>query len=131
MITKKLLKAQAFFRHNVQEFVESVGAGKQADGYILNTPIGQLHIWIFDNWIACRFENVPLATIFTKGISNPYTGKWNWHYYSDAATLNNGLTIADFVHAVERLLAYIPTEEDVAEANRHRQMTPTKRVRQE
>lgn len=108
MITKKLLKAQAFFRHNVQEFVESVGATKNGDGHILKTPIGPLHIRIFDNWIATRFENVPLATIFTNGISNPYTGKWNWHYYNDPITLNNGLVIGDFVHGIERLLEYCP-----------------------
>jgi len=118
MITKKLLKAQAFFRHNVQEFIESVGAVQHNDGYVLKTPIGPLHIWIFDNWIACRFEDVCAATVFTKRISNRFSGKWNWHYYDDPVTLNNGLLIGDFVHAIERLLAYIPTEEDVAEANR-------------
>jgi hypothetical protein len=126
MITKKLLKAQAFFRHNVQEFIESVGAVKQADGFILNTPIGPLLIWILENWIACRFEDQYAATIFTKGRSNRYSGKWNWLYHNDPVTLNNGLVIGDFVHGIERLLAYIPTEEDVAEANRLRQMTPTK-----
>jgi len=36
---------------------------KHKDGYVLETPIGPLHIRVFDNWIACRFENVPLATI--------------------------------------------------------------------
>jgi hypothetical protein len=106
MASERLLRAQAFFRHNVQEFIESVGAVRNGDGYILRTPIGQLNIHIFENWIACRFENVRLATVFTKGKSNRYSGKWNWHYYNDATTLNNGLTIGDFVHAIERLLAY-------------------------
>jgi hypothetical protein len=121
MTTKRLLKAQAFFHRNVQEFIESVGALKQAHGFTLATPIGQLSIHIYDCWIACRFEDVCAATVFTKGVSNPYSGKWNWHYYNDAVTLNNGLVIGDFVHAIERLLAYKPTEEDVAEANRLRQ----------
>ena len=131
MITKKLLKAQAFFRRNVQKFIESVGAVKQDDGFVLITPIGQLIIWIYDCWIACRFEDVHAATVFTKGVCNPFSGKWNWHYYNDVVTLNNGLVIGDYVHAIESLLDYRPTEEDVAEANRLRQMTPTKRVRQE
>jgi hypothetical protein len=126
MASKRLLKAQAFFCHNVQEFIESVGAVKHGNGFILNTPIGPLHIWIFDNWFACCFENVPLAHVFTKGRSNRYSGKWNWHYYNDPITLNNGLVIGDFVHAIESLLVYKPTEEDVAKANRLRQMTPTK-----
>ena len=121
MTTKRLLKAQAFFRHNVQEFIESVGATKNNDGFVLNTPIGQLSIYIYDCWIACRFDDVPAATVFTRGVSNRFSGKWNWHYYNDPVTLNNGLVIGDFVHAIERLLAYKPTEEDVAEANRLRQ----------
>ena len=120
MTTKKLLKAQAFFRHNVQKFIESVGAVKQADGFVLNTPIGLLHIWIYDCWIACRFNDVHAATVFTRGKSNPFSGKWNWLYHDDPITLNNGLLIGEFVHAIERLLEYKPTEEDVEEANRLR-----------
>ena len=110
MASKRLLKAQAFFRHNVQEFVESVGATKNGDGHILKTPIGPLLIRIFDNWIACRFDDVPAAYIFTMGKSNRYSGKWNWHYYNDPITLNNGLVIGDFVHEVERLLSYDPSK---------------------
>jgi hypothetical protein len=120
MTTKRLLKAQAFFRHNVQEFLESVGAVKNNDGLILHTPIGLLNIWIYDCWIACRFEDQFAATIFTKGRSNRYSGKWNWHYYNDPVTLNNGLVIGNFVHAIERLLAYKPTKEDLAETERLR-----------
>ena len=125
MTTKRLLKAQAFFRRNVQEFIESVGAVNHNDGLILHTPIGLLNIHIYDCWIACRFEDVHAATVYTKGTSNRFSGKWNWHYYDEPATLNNGLLIADFVHAIESLLAYKPSEEDVAEANRLRQI-PTK-----
>jgi hypothetical protein len=126
MISKRLLKAQAFFRHNVQEFIESVGAIRQNNGYVLNTPIGLLHIWIYDNWIACRFENVAAAHIFTRGRSNRFSGKWNWHYSSDVTTLNNGLIIGAFIHAIERLLAYKPTEEDIVKSNRLRNLIPTR-----
>jgi hypothetical protein len=120
MASKILLKAQAFFRHNVHEFIESVGALKQADGFMLNTPIGLLNIWIFENWIACRFDDVEAATVFSRGVSNRFSGKWNWHYYNDPVTLNNGLVIGDFVHAIEKLLAYKPTKKDLAETERLR-----------
>jgi len=120
MITKKLLKAQAFFRYNVQEFLESVGAVKHNDGFVLHTPIGTLNIRIFDCWIACSFEDQYAATVFTKHVSNPFSGKWNWLYHDDPVTLNNGLVIGDFVHAIEKLLAYKPSKKDVAEANRLR-----------
>jgi len=125
MITKKLLKAQEFFQRNVREFIESVGATKNSDAYILNTPIGTLNIRIFEYWIACRFDDVHAATVFTKGASNPYSGKWNWLYHDDPVTLNNGLLIGDFVHEIERLLAYRPIEEDLEEVNRLRNQTPT------
>jgi len=125
MSTKQLQKAQSFFRHNVQEFLESVGATNNNDGYILHTPIGKLSIHIYENWIACRFDDVHAATVFTKGVSNRFSGKWNWHYYNDPITLNNGLVIGDYVHAIESLLAYKPSIKDVAEANRLRQI-PTK-----
>ena len=124
-MTTRLLKAQHFFRHNVEEFIESLGATNNNDGYILNTPIGQLNIHIYENWIACRFEDQYAATVFTKGVSNRYSGKWNWLYHNDPVTLNNGIVIGDFVHAIERLLAYKPSKEDVAEANILRQI-PTR-----
>jgi len=120
-MTTRLLKAQNFFRHNVSEFIESVGAVKHNDGFILNTPIGLLNIHIYENWIACQFDNVHAATVFTKSVSNRFSGKWNWHYYNDPVTLNNGLVIGDFVHAIERLLEYKPSKEEVAEVNRLRQ----------
>jgi hypothetical protein len=115
MITKKLLKAQEFFQRNVREFIESVGAKLNNNGFVLDTLIGQLNIHIYENWIACRFEDVCAATVFTKGVSNPFSGKWNWLYHDDVVTLNNGLAIGDFVHAIERLLAYKPSKEDVEE----------------
>jgi len=118
MITKNLFKAQAFFMRNVQEFIESVGATKNKDGFVLNTSIGKLNIWVYDCWIACRFDDVHAATVFTNGVSNRFSGKWNWHYYNDPVTLNNGLVIGDFVHAIESLLAYKPSKEEVAEAER-------------
>jgi hypothetical protein len=117
MVTKKLLKAQAFFQRNVCEFLESVGTVKTTDGFVLHSSIGQLKIWIYDCWIACRYEDVFAATVFTRGVCNRYTGKWNWVYYDDPVTLSNGLIIGDFVHGIEKLLAYKPTAAEVRKAN--------------
>lgn len=92
MITKKLLKAQEFFQRNVREFIESVGAVKNDDGFVLNTPIGTLNIRIFECWIACRFEDVHAATVFTQGASNRYAGKWKCrHRLKDRAKTRKGI----------------------------------------
>jgi hypothetical protein len=127
MTTKKLLKARTFFQRNVREFLESVGAVKNDDGFVLNTAIGQLNIWIFENWIACRFEDVHSASVFTRGVCNRFSGKWNFLYYDDPVTLNNGLVIADFVHAIEKLLAYRPTPAEVQKANQLRRAASRRR----
>jgi hypothetical protein len=58
MITKKLLKAQTFFKKNVQEFIESVGATNNNDGFILNTPIGQLSIHIYECFYQGREQSL-------------------------------------------------------------------------
>jgi hypothetical protein len=128
MTTKKLLAAQAFFRRNVQDFLESVGAVKNNDGYVLHTSIGRLNIWVFENWIACRYEDVFAATVFTRGVCNRFTGKWNWIYHDDPVTLNNGLIIGDFVQAIEKLLSYSPTVEEIRKANRLRRAASLRRM---
>ena len=106
-ITKKLMKARTFFRRNVCEYLESVGAvAKPCDfarEYLLETPVGRLTITVFDNWIACCFADPKAAA--ARVPSNPYSGKWNFHYADDAGVLNNGLVIGNFVLALEGLLA--------------------------
>lgn len=117
MITNKLLAAQSFFCRNVEEFLESAGALKTTDGFVLNSAIGKLNIWVYENWIACRFDDPFAAHVFTRGISNRFSGKWNFIFHNDPITLNNGLVIADFVHSVENLLAYSPTPAEMRKAN--------------
>lgn len=122
--SKKLLKAQEFFRRSMKEFIESKGAIPTPDGFYdhaLVTPIGCLRITVYENWIACRFDNVTAATVFTTrhcgGIAcNPYSGKWNFHYHDDANTLSDLLLTRSFVACLERLLVYNPSAEERLEA---------------
>jgi hypothetical protein len=130
-ITKKLTIARAFFQRNVCEFVESIGAvAKPCDfarEYILQTSIDQVEITVFENWIACQFADLCAAAVFTERNgprTNLHSGKWNFIYSDEPDVLNNGLVIGDFVSAIERLLAYVPTPEDVAKTNSLRAKHP-------
>lgn len=127
MATKKLLAAQAFFQRNVREFLESVGVVKNNDGFVLDTAIGKLNIWVYENWIASKFDDVHAATVFTRGVCNRFSGKWNFVFHDDPVTLNNGLIIGDFVHAIEKLLDYKPTVEEVRKANHLRKAASLRR----
>lgn len=82
--TKRQLKAEQRFKTAVTEFVVGLGArpGTFYD-HALDTPAGVLHVSVYKLWLACRFEDVALGTRFTESCgrsSNPYSGKWNFHY---------------------------------------------------
>ena len=51
--------------------------------FCLDTPLGQLWASPYDDWIACRFDNVALAKQhLPHGHAdrlNQFSGKWNWH----------------------------------------------------
>lgn len=52
----------------------------------IDTILGPLYITAYDDWIACCFDNVQAAKthygVTTLGSRlNPYSGKWNWHYF--------------------------------------------------
>ena len=48
--------------------------------YMVNTRAGALRVHVYDDWIACRFEDVAKAReVVRSGKLNPYSGKWNWH----------------------------------------------------
>ena len=71
----------------------------------LETICGELHILISPNIASdgatafCRFEDVDRAAKHAPGI-NPYSGKWNHHYWSrDAAA-----SAADFRRSLESIL---------------------------
>lgn len=51
--------------------------------FCLDTPLGQLWASPYDDWIACRFDNLELAKQhLPHGYDdrlNKFSGKWNWH----------------------------------------------------
>lgn len=109
-VTKRLLAARAAFKQRVCDFLKSVEASS-SDGvyeWILETPIGELGVSLWDNAILCRFAEVEKGTEFTRKLTaqscNPYSGKWNWHFEDEADTLN-GNCEAQFVRYVTLLMS--------------------------
>ena len=51
--------------------------------YAVATVAGNLYVTIYDDWIACRFEEPERAKAISDTRLNPYSGKWN-HHYDDA-----------------------------------------------
>ncbi len=117
-ITKKLLAARAAFKTRVCEFLNGMGASQNDGAYEwkLDTPIGDLGVSLWDNAIMCRFADVEQGTAFTRQFSaqssNPYSGKWNWHFEDDADILN-GNCEAQFVRYVKLLMSLGTLPEDL------------------
>lgn len=75
--------------------------------YVLQTRLGELHLFPFDGWLATRFQDVDRAKAELNPKSewglrlNPYSGKWNFHF-SDECTVQAAL---EFVEAeIRRIL---------------------------
>ena len=117
-ITKKLLAARAAFKARVSDFLKGVGASQNDGTYEWNlaTPIGDLYVSLWDSAIMCRFADVEQGKAFTRQFSapssNPYSGKWNWHF-EDAADTLNGNCEAQFVRYVKLLLSLGTLPEDL------------------
>ena len=117
-ITKKLLAARAAFKTRVCDFLKTVGASSNEGTYEwkLNTPIGELGVSLWDSAIMCRFADVEQGKAFTRQFaaqsSNPYSGKWNWHFEDDPDTLN-GNCEAQFVKYVTLLISLGTLPEDL------------------
>ncbi len=82
--SKRLLNAQEKFKAAVTTYILSVGArpGTFYD-YVLETPAGLLHVTVYGDWVATRFDDVARGRAFTATCGhscNPYSGKWNFHY---------------------------------------------------
>lgn len=115
-ITKKQLAARETFKQRIREELMKCG-GKEHNGlypYILQTPIGVLNVDIWDNSVMCRFDDEKQATRFTAGASNPYSGKWNFHFDDTESALQFGAQ--RFAWELERLMAYVPHQEQRAGA---------------
>lgn len=52
--------------------------------WTLETECGPLRVTVYEDWLACRFEDVGSAkkTLYSGPHSrlNPYSGKWNFHF---------------------------------------------------
>ena len=106
---KWLRKAQERFQDSVTIFIISLGA-RPADfyDYVLETPAGLLHITVYADWVATRFEDVTRGTEFTKTCGrpcNPYSGKWNFHFADGtAAALVPEVVLPELDYCFDRLL---------------------------
>jgi hypothetical protein len=73
--------------------------------YCLDTVAGELHIIVYDGWIACRFQDVDRAKhslpIGLQANLNAYSGKWN-HHYLDGWTPKDAAQ--NFQEAISRIL---------------------------
>ena len=107
--SQRLLKAQERFKFAVTSYIVSLGArpGRFYD-YEIDTPAGLLHLTVYDDWLATRFDDVGLATAFTKTCgcsSNPFSGKWNFHFGNgNAASLHPDTVIPQLDYYLDRLL---------------------------
>jgi len=82
--SKRLVKAEERFTAAVTKFITDLGArpGRFYD-YELDTPAGLLHMSVHETWLATRFDDVAKGKAFTATCgtsSNPYSGKWNFHF---------------------------------------------------
>ena len=82
--SQKLQKAEAKLKAAVTKYLTDLGVrpGRWYH-FELDTPAGLLHVSVFENWVATRFEDVKRGTEFThtcNHFSNPYSGKWNFHF---------------------------------------------------
>lgn len=72
------------FQHAVSDLLARLGveplAGAPYDRK-LQTRFGGMQLKVYDDWVACRFENIEAARLgLPPGRLNPHSGKWNWHF---------------------------------------------------
>jgi hypothetical protein len=123
---KGLKAAYALFQTDVENRLRRLGAvATDSESYnlLLTTPIGPLHIHVMDDgWIATRFEDVVAGRRFTftncgHGYdSNPFSGKWNFHYPEDPKVLSDPTTPDLFFRYIATLLTYKPVPVDAVPA---------------
>ena len=88
-ITKEEQVNREWFKAEIGRRLEAVGATRNRDcdyayEYAVATVAGNLHVTVYDDWIACRFEEPERAKATVSDTRlNPCSGKWN-HIY-DAA----------------------------------------------
>ena len=85
-ITKEEQANREWFKAEIGRRLEALGAIGSRDcgyDYAVATVAGNLYVTVYDDWIACRFEEPERAKAISDTRLNPYSGKWN-HHYDDA-----------------------------------------------
>jgi hypothetical protein len=75
----------------------------------INTVAGPLRVRPMDDWLACHFEDIPAAikhlpTHDCGGHLNPYSGKWNWHWFDHVPSYCQEQTRLNMTSGVENML---------------------------
>jgi len=92
------------FKTDTETYLTSIGARpSNFYAYVLDTIIGELWITVYDDWIACRWDNVDKARAAGLGC-NPYSGKWNFHFSSGTA----GAAASTLTYFQEELSRFLP-----------------------
>ena len=106
---------RAWFKAEVERRLLALGATRNQAGtydYTVATVAGKLYVTVYDNWIACRFEEPERAKAISDTRLNPYSGKWN-HHYDDADFTSRRTTQLCVDYFFMELDRYLP---DPAEA---------------
>ena len=84
-ITKAEQANRQWFKAEMGRRLADLGATRNQGGYeyAVATVAGNLYVTVYDDWIACRFEEPERAKAISDTRLNPYSGKWN-HHYDDA-----------------------------------------------
>ena len=75
-------KQVAAFKTSAHEYLSTLATAVDTDDYIIQTTAGALKITVYEDWLACRFDNVALAKAPGQVVFenlNKWSGKWNWH----------------------------------------------------
>ena len=82
--------------------------------YELDTPAGLLHLTVYGDWVAARFDDVARGGAFTKTcgcLCNPYSGKWNFHFCDGTiGSLHPDIVLPQLGYYYEWLMAWEPEE---------------------
>jgi hypothetical protein len=70
------------FAAAVTQAMKELGAREgSAYGWQIDTRAGLLQLSPYEDWVACRFEDVARANVEIRhGQLNPHSGKWNWYF---------------------------------------------------
>lgn len=87
-VTKAEQANREWFKAEIDRRLAELGAIRNGDcghayEYAVATVAGNLYVTVYDDWIACRFEEPARAKAISDTRLNPYSGKWNHHYDPD------------------------------------------------